>query len=66
MEDVLKKLSRWYDIEFFIEDDSLSELRFTGDLPKYDDLNDVLHKLQQTTYIRFVQDGRTVNVCPDK
>ena len=66
LEEVLHKLGRWYNVEFFIQNSSVRELRFTGDLPKYEDLGKVLEKLEQTTYIRFVQNGNTVIVQQEK
>ena len=63
---VLGKLERWYDVEFFIQQASLEELRFTGNLPKYENLEEVLRKLEQTTYIHFERNGRTVVVSEER
>lgn len=65
LEEVVKKLERWYDVEFFIRNASVRELRFTGNLPKYENLNHVLDKLELVTRIHFVQKGRTVVVEAD-
>lgn len=62
LEDVVKKLERWYDVHFFIQNDILREIRFTGNLPKYENMDQVLKMLELTTSIRFVQKGRTVVV----
>lgn len=66
LEDVLAKLARWYDVDFFVQHSSLEALRFTGNLPKYADLGEVLRKLEQTTYITFTQNGRTVVVSEER
>ena len=63
---VLGKLERWYDVEFFIQHSSLEELRFTGNLPKYENLEEVLRKLEQTTYIHFERNGRAVVVSEER
>lgn len=63
---VLGKLEHWYDVEFFIQHSSLEELRFTGNLPKYENLEEVLRKLEQTTYIHFERKGRTVVVSEER
>lgn len=66
LEDVLRKLERWYDVEFFIRNASVRELRFTGNLPKYENLDNVLKKLELATRIRFVQKNRVVIVESDE
>ncbi len=53
LEAVLKKLERWYNITVFIQNPSLKQLRFTGNLPKYENINNVLNILALTTNIKF-------------
>ena len=53
-------------MEFFIQHSSLEELRFTCNLPKYENLEEVLRKLEQTTYIHFERNGRTVVVSEER
>ena len=50
LEEVIHKLGRWYDVEFFLRD---AEVR---------NLDQVLNKLELTTHIRFVQNGRAIEV----
>lgn len=66
LEEVLRKLERWYNVAFFIQDNAVREVRFTGDLPKYEELNKVLNKLELLTYIHFEQRGKTVIVREEK
>ena len=54
LEEVIRKLGRWYDVEFILRDAEVREIRFTGNLPKYRNLDQVLNKLELTTHIRFV------------
>lgn len=53
LEDVLRKLERWYDIKVIIKDASVKNIRFTGNLPKYENLDKVLKMLELTTNIKF-------------
>lgn len=62
LEEVLYKLERWYNVTFFIRNDAARELRFTGDLPKYENLDKVLKKLELVTYIQFVQEKDVIMV----
>lgn len=49
LEDVMKKLERWYDIQVVILNPSILNTRYTGNLSKYEDLNNVLEILGLTT-----------------
>ena len=62
LEEVMRKLGRWYDVAFVLRDTDVREIRFTGNLPKYKDLEQVLDKLELTTHIRFERNGRTIEV----
>lgn len=63
--DVLKKLERWYDMEFLVSEESLYRIRFTGNLPKYQNLSKVLHMLELTTCVRFDMIGNVMMVERD-
>lgn len=65
LDGIIRKLERWYDVQFFIRNASVRELRFTGNLPKYENLDKVLKKLELATHIHFMQKGRTVVVEED-
>lgn len=58
----MRKLGRWYDVTFVLRDTEVREIRFTGNLPKYKNLEQVLDKLELTTHIRFERNGRTIEV----
>lgn len=62
LEEVLKKLERWYDIEVFIQNPKLKEKRFTGNLPKYENIEHILKILALTTNIHFELKDRTLVV----
>ena len=53
MEEVIQKLSRWYDVEFFFSNSKVREKQFTGSLPKYSDISQVLKIIEMTTNIKF-------------
>ena len=46
LESLLKTVARWYDVQIKIEDESLKEIHFTGDLPRYRNMNSLLKILQ--------------------
>ena len=62
LEDVLRKLERWYDINVYIRYPSLLEIRYTGNLPKYEEIGRVLHLLELASHAHFSLHGRTLFV----
>ena len=62
LEDVLKKLERWYNIDVFIQNVALREMRFTGNLPKYEKIDKVLELLALTTRVKFELNKRVLIV----
>lgn len=66
LESILTRLSRWYDVDIFYQNESLKELHFTGDLGRYKDFEEVLSFLEMTMKARFIVKGRTISVSVKK
>lgn len=66
LESILTRLSRWYDVDIFYQNESLKELHFTGDLGRYKDFEEVLSFLEMTMKARFIVKGRTITVSVKK
>lgn len=62
LENILTKLSRWYDVNFTYQNEQLKNLHFTGDLRRYDEFYDLLYMIRMTTSVDFIVNGRQVNV----
>jgi len=62
MEDVISKLSRWYNIEFSFINTTKKNLHFSGTLYKYNDIEETLHILELATNVKFNNTGETVEV----
>ena len=62
MEGVIRKLSRWYNVEFFFSNPSMKQKRFTGSLPKYADISQVLKMIEMTTDIKFEIKEHTIMI----
>ena len=60
MEGGIRKLSRWYNVNFFFSNSSMKQKRFTGSLPKYSDISQVLKMIEMTTDIKFQVKGNTI------
>lgn len=62
LEDILKQMSRWYNIQFKYEDEQLKTLPFSGNIQKYADGNIILELLKSTGQINFIQQGNVILV----
>lgn len=59
-DNIMKILSRWYDVEVFFQNNSLKELRFSGDLKRFENINSHLKMLGMTTNVTFSIKGKVV------
>jgi ferric-dicitrate binding protein FerR (iron transport regulator) len=62
LEAIMNTLMKWYNVEVVFARDDLRQLRFTGDLPRYSELGDVLSKIQKTNEVKFLIDNRKVTI----
>ena len=62
IQEIMTKLSRWYTIDVFYMNEAVKNYHFTGYLPRYAKIADVLELLSLTTNIKFDVEGKTVIV----
>ena len=61
LEDVLKKLSRWYAFEYEFENQKAKDFHFSGRLDNQERISSILHMLEMTTSVKFeVADDKVV------
>ncbi len=53
LDNIIKKISRWYDVNTVITSDSLSKMRFFGEVIKYGNASEVLEMLSLTGEIKY-------------
>lgn len=53
LENIMEKVSRWYNVEVFFKGNAVRELRFSGDLEKYDDFSTVVRMLEKVSRIQI-------------
>lgn len=51
LKEIMKVLSRWYDVDVEFENKSLEEMRFVGELSKYQNLEDILLLIKNSNNI---------------
>lgn len=63
LENIMKVLERWYDVQVFFNNEELKHSLFSGDLKKYDNIEQHLRMLEMTTNVHFYMNGNNVFVC---
>lgn len=53
IEEILKRIARWYDVELFYVNQDVKKFHFSGYLPRYSSIDEVLKLLSLTTKIKF-------------
>lgn len=62
LEELVVKLERWYQVKFVFADETTKQLRFTGAVKKYHELNDALKIIEKTKDIVFMNSGEEVKI----
>lgn len=64
LSDIFKEISRWYDVRFKFERESLQDLRFTGNIKKSTSLQNILNMLKLTADFnyRIVEDSEKTDI----
>lgn len=59
---IMEKLTLWYDIEVCYENENLKNIRLSGDMKRYKEINDLLYFFEKSSDAIFRIEGRTVFV----
>ncbi|WP_321515079.1 FecR domain-containing protein [Marinifilum fragile] len=62
LEDIMTRLSRWYNIEVSFLNESVKKLRFSGDLTRYDNIDQILELIEVTQKVKFTIKDRALLV----
>ena len=60
LENIMERLSRWYDIQVFFRGSSVRTLKFSGDLEKYEDFSTAIRMLEKVSRIKVEIKNNTV------
>ncbi len=60
MESFILKIARWYNVDVHFEDDEVKLRRFSGDLPRYEDMSDILKILELEMSLKIEVKDSTV------
>jgi len=53
LDEIMRKLSRWYDIKVFFKDNEVRSYQFSGKLPRFETCNELLEMIEKTTNVQF-------------
>lgn len=62
LEEILNTLARWYDFTLFFYNEEVKNIRFTGELRRFDSFDDILYLISKTSDVQFTVRERTVTV----
>ncbi len=62
MNDILTKLSRWYDFSIDYSDPNIKKLRFTGSAEKKRPIGYLLNQIEKVTDLKFITNGKVIIV----
>ena len=62
LEEIVKTLSRWYDVDIVFEDEQLKQLVFSGNLDKYSRIETFFRFFEAGANVRFEWVGNRIKV----
>lgn len=62
LENIMDVLSRWYDLNVFFQNLDLKSVEFGGRLKRYEDINYLLRKMEETEDVEFIIKGNSITV----
>ncbi|PTN10676.1 FecR family protein [Mangrovibacterium marinum] len=62
LSEIMKTLQRWYDCDVVFASQRARQMRFTGTLMRYDDINEVLNKIAKTNEIKIYVNGNSIRI----
>lgn len=62
LENIMDVLSRWYDLNVFYQNADLKRVEFGGRLKRYEDINYLLRKMEETEDVEFIIKGNSITV----
>ncbi len=62
LSEIMKTLSRWYNVDIKFDNELASEVKFTGRLKRYEDFEKILTLIEKTHEVKFHIDGRSITI----
>ena len=62
LEQIMLKLSRWYNVTVFYQNEEAKKIVFKGNLPRYSDFQTMLSILEKSSEVKFSEKNRVITV----
>lgn len=62
LETILDDMARWYNVNIFYRNPTLKTKRFSVEIKRYENINEILRRIEQTKRVKFEIKDRTINV----
>lgn len=62
LETILADMARWYNVNIFYQNPTLKTMRFSVEIKRYENINEILRRIEQTKRVKFEIKDRTINV----
>ncbi|MBQ6792778.1 MAG: DUF4974 domain-containing protein, partial [Butyricimonas sp.] len=66
LEDIMRVLARWYDVEVIFEDEGLRQIEFSGNLDKYENISKFFKLFELGADVQFVIDNKMIRIRKKK
>ena len=60
--EIMKTLSKWYNVDVVFARENLKNIRFTGNLQRYSDIGKVLRKIGKTNEVKFSIENKQITI----
>lgn len=62
LEEIMKTLSKWYDVQVVFANEEDKKLRFTGNLERYAQFSNILNKIERTNEVKFEIENNRITI----
>lgn len=60
--EIMQTLSLWYNVDVTFDNKDIQNLRFTGNLGRYEDMNQILNSIEKIDNIKFRRDKKHISI----
>ena len=62
LETIAERLSQWYDVNIIFNDEALKQLRYSVEMKRYNNIQDLLTKIEKTQKVKFLIQGKSIYI----
>ncbi|MBC5622988.1 FecR domain-containing protein [Butyricimonas hominis] len=63
LETILDVMARWYNVNIFYVNPGVKSMKFSVEVKRYENIEQILRRIEQTKRVKFDIKDRTINVC---